>query len=333
MPRIVGIALISMAALLAWYLVVAFLGWRSGQDLLQEKQQADLNAQIARQVELAAENLQSGQQGLARTRLEWVLTRRPENEPATDLLLVIEATTAAAAPPTPTPLVTAVPTAVPLPTVTPGPIDSPNEELQRIQRLVATKSWPDAIQALRAFQLQFPSYERMQTDQLLYDVYTAYGLDLVSGDQIEQGLFYLELARQLGDLSQPVEDYIIWAELYTQGISYFGVNWERSSSIFRDLCLAAPFYQNSCGRLAEALMQRADALVNAQDYCPAEPLYIEASQHATVPNLAQKLETVRTGCLAATPTPADVITNTVPITNNLTLPFMLATPTSERTAP
>jgi hypothetical protein len=326
MPRLLGLVLIAVSVLLAWLLIVGFLGWRSGQQQLQDRQQADMNAQIMRQVELAESDVQNGNYGLATTRLEWVLAQRPDYRPATTLLVEMQSTVEVLQPPTPTPLVTAVPTAEPLPTVTPGPIESPSEELQRIQRLAATKNWEDAFQALRTFQQQFPNFERMQTDQLLYNVYTEYGLDLVNGNEVERGLFYLGQARRLGDLAQPVQDYILWAELYAQGMAFYGANWDSAAFYLRDLCLSAPFYQQSCSRLTEVLANRAVEYQVAGDFCPAEQLFIEASKHGTVPNLAEKLATLRSGCLEATPTPEGPITDTLSITNNLTAPLTFATP-------
>ena len=100
-----------------------------------------------------------------------------------------------------------------LPTATPGSIGSPSDELLRIQRLVATKYWEEALPALIAFQQQFPSFEREETDQLLYDVYLNYGLDLITGEEVELGMYYLTQAQQLGDLPQSARDYETWAEL------------------------------------------------------------------------------------------------------------------------
>ncbi len=180
---------------------------------------------------------------------------------------------------------------------------------------MATKFWEEALPALAAFQQQFPSYEREETDQMLYDAYMNYGLDLVRGEDVELGMYYLAQAQKLGDLPQAAKDYQTWARLYTQGISFYGVNWDTSAYYFRDLCLAAPFYQSSCERLFTALVSLGDQYAFAQDWCPAQALYQEASQLQNPGELSTKRTQAQENCLLATPTPSEPITNTVPITN------------------
>ena len=313
--RIVGLLLIIFSVLVGWFLLVAFLGWQSGQQALQDKQLAQLD----RQITLAEENIAQGNYRLALTRLEWVLERDSGSTQAKTLQELALAGIGATPEPTPVTAVTVTPASTRLPTATPGSIGSPSDELLRIQRLVATKYWEEALPALIAFQQQFPSFEREETDQLLYDAYMNYGLDLISGEKVELGMYYLTLAQQLGDLPQPARDYQTWAELYTQGISFYGVNWDTSAYYFRDLCLAAPFYQSSCDHLITALVSLGDQYAFAQDWCPAQNLYNEASSYRTTGELNDKRTQAQENCLLATPTPSEPITDTVPITD--TAPF------------
>lgn len=324
--RIAGLLLIIFSVLVGWFLLVAFLGWQSGQQALQDKQLEQLD----RQITLAENDIAQGNYRLALTRLEWVLERDSSSAEANALRDQALAGIGATPEPTPVTAVTVTPNATRLPTATPGAIDSPSDELLRIQRLVATKFWEEALTALVAFQQQFPSFERQETDQLLYDVYLNYGLDLVSGERVELGMYYLAQAQQLGDLPQSVRDYQTWAELYTQGISFYGVNWEASAYYFRDLCLAAPFYQSSCEQLFAVLVSLGDQYAFAQDWCPAQTLYEEASTYQTTAAVNQKRIEAEENCLQATPTPSEPITDTVPITNTAPLEgeqFVLPTAT------
>ncbi len=326
--RVVGLLLIIFSVLVGWFLLVAFLGWQSGQQALRDKQFAQLDRQIA----LAEEDIAQGNYRLALTRLDWVL-ERDANAPGARALRD-EALAGLGTTPVPTPVtaVTVTPNATRLPTATPGSIGSPSDELLRIQRLVATKYWEEALPALVAFQQQFPSFERAETDQLLYDVYMNYGLDLISGDRVELGMYYLAQAQRLGDLPQTARDYQTWAELYTQGISFYGVNWEASAYYFRDLCLAAPFYQSSCEQLFTALVSLGDQYAFAQDWCPAQSWYDEASGYQTTAELNDKRTQAQENCLLATPTPSEPITDTVPISETAPFegaPFILPTETPE----
>ncbi|MCA9897680.1 MAG: hypothetical protein KC433_05785 [Anaerolineales bacterium] len=313
--RAAGLLLIIVSVLVGWFMLIAFLGWQSGQRELQDKQ----FAQLDRQVTLAEENIGQGNYQLALTRLDWVLERDANHAKAQSLREQALAGIGTTPEPTPVTAVTVTPAPTRLPTATPGAIDSPSEELLRIQRLVATKFWEEALPALLAFQQQFPSFEREETDRLLYDTFLNYGLDLVDGEQVELGMYYLAQAQQLGDLPQYVKDYQTWAELYTQGISFYGVNWEASAYYFRDLCLAAPFYQSSCEQLFTVLVSLGDQYAFAQDWCPAEQLYREASSYQTTAELTQKRTEATENCLLATPTPSEPITDTVPISD--TAPF------------
>ena len=307
--RILGLLLIIFSVLVGWFLLVAFLGWQSGQQQLQEKQ----TAQLDRQITLAEEDIAKENYHLALTRLEWVLARDSSSTQAQTLRDEALAGLGTTPEPTPVTAVTVTPDATRLPTATPGAIGSPGDELLRIERLVATKYWEEALPALFAFQQQFPSYEREQTDQLLYDVYLNYGLDVITGERAELGLYYLTQAQKLGNLPQPAQDYQTYAELYTQGISYYGVNWDISASYFRDLCLVAPFYQSSCDQLVTILVSLGDQYAFAQDWCPAEGLYEEARTYQASAEINNKRIEAQENCLLATPTPSEPITDTVPI--------------------
>ncbi|MFQ5420854.1 MAG: hypothetical protein ACE5FD_12085 [Anaerolineae bacterium] len=319
--RMLGFGLIVTAVLLAWYLAVLYMGWQSGQDLLSQRREEEMQNQVARQVTLAQENVAEGSYTLALRRLDWVLERSPNQPEAVQLqeqaqaalnqLLTPQTTILAATPQAETP--------TPLPMPTAGPIENPLSEWQRIRRLAVNKAWADVVPALVAFQRQFPSYERADTDALLYEAYIELGLQLLEGEQVEVGLFYLEQAESLGDLSQEVLDYQVWGELYLQGLAFYDVNWAAATFYFRDLCLAAPFYQSSCDRLHEALAAYGDQFASAQDWCPAQEMYAEALTHGRTQSLIEKNNEAREFCLLATPTPLPTATFTAPITDTQTI--------------
>lgn len=315
--RLVGIVLIGVSVLAAWFLLVGYFAWQQGQADLVERRDSVLAEQVATQVGLAQDDLDAGSFDLAQRRLDWVLERDGANETA----LMLMAT--AIAPRVTQPAVdVAPPTATPLPepSPTPAPLGSPEAELQRIRRLIVAEEWTAVLTSLTEFQRQYPDYERRETDQLLYDVLIGYGIDLMNSSNPEMGLYYLEQAEALGDLTQEAQDYRTWAELYTQGMSFYGANWDAAAYYFRDLCLAAPFYQDSCDRLIEVLVAFGDQNSFALEWCPAEQLYREASRYGAV-GLADKLNTAVEQCALATPTPpAGVITDTIPITDTSAVP-------------
>jgi hypothetical protein len=330
--RLLGLILIVIAVLAGWYLLVGYMGWQSGQAAMVEEREAELSAQIERQTALARENIGQGSYNLALRRLGYVLELDPGNSEALALQEQAQNALAAINTPIPTTAATATATPLPEPSATPGLISNPDTELQRIQRLVSNSDWETALPALIAFQRQFPDFQRLDTDELLYNVYVKYGLSLLEGEQVELGLYYLDQAAKLGDLSQEVLDYRLWAELYLQGIAFYDVNWDVATYYFRELCLSAPFYQSACELLQESLENFADQYAAALDWCPAQDLYQEALSHGRSQALVEKLNTAAEGCLSATPTPLAPITDTLPISGTDSLPgapFVIpATPTA-----
>ena len=327
LTRLLGIVLIIVAVVIAWFLLVGFLGYQSGQQLLEEKQQAEFVAALERQIELAREDIVAEKYNLADVRLDWVLERDADNKDALALREEIQnALTVTIAEPTAAPIETAVPTPLPAEEIASGNEDGPTEELQRIRRLIATKSWDEALVALHAYQQAYPNFERSESDQLLYDTYVEYGLELMNGDKVELGLNYLTQAEKLGDLPQEVLDYRTWATFYTQGISYYGVNWDLSAFFLRDLCLSAPFYQNSCDLFYEVVVNLADQYAARLDWCPALLHYEEASFQRTSADLNEKIGNARDMCLQATVTPSEPISGTLPISGTVPIENPTAEP-------
>ena len=252
--RILGSILILVAVMVALYLGVGYLAWQRGEDLRSQNEEALRVQQFDRQIGLAQENLERGEYNLALHRLDWVLERAPENKEAAALHRQAQAAIKTAQ----TPEAPPTPTSPPEPTVVLSEETDLEKEMVRLRNLYGREQWNDLLPAVLAIQQQFPNFERMETDRFLYDSYLYQGLQFLQGNQIEKGLRYLAEAESLGDLPQEALDYRFWAELYLDGISYYGVNWGVSATVFRDLCLSAPFYQNACDKLYESLVNYGD---------------------------------------------------------------------------
>lgn len=312
--RLAGLTLIVFSLLLGWFLLIGFMGWAQGERQREAGQAQALETQKERQIELAQLNIDDSNFELALLRLTWVLEQDPQDRQALSLKKEAEEEMASLLPPLSTPEETATPVPTSLPTPTSGPISSPDDELQRIRRLMAMKDWRNGITAVTNFQFEFPNYERQETDQFLYNAYRELAIDLINGEAVEEGMYYLSLAAQLGDLSQTDIDYETWSELYLQGMAFYGANWDASAYYFRDLCLAAPFFHDSCNTLQEVLILYGEQHVVAQEWCPAEALFLEASQYNFVPELDEKLRQAQEMCLLATPTPTETSPEGTPST-------------------
>lgn len=318
--RLFGLGMIFMALLVLFYGGVAYLGWQSGERIRQEEMVAAQESALAHQLELAVADVAAGRHELALRRLDWIEARQGGYAGVATVRAEAIAQTVVMA----TATATVVPTVTPLPTAT-VVVEGEEvrdtavaaEELAELTEMVETGKWAEAIEAIPDFQAAFPSYERQVTNQLLYDSYVRHGQNLLETEQIELGLSYLEQARGLGDLSEPVEGQVTFAELYLEGIVFYEVNWPAYLYYFRELCTFAPLFHNSCSLLFEGLVAYGDQLAVAQDWCPAVAHYREARN--TLPAevdevLVGKIEQARDACALATPTPAAVITGTLPIT-------------------
>jgi hypothetical protein len=307
LSRLVGVALVIVSVVLATYLLVAYFAYESGQAERVAQETTARNEQVARQLELARQDLAEDSTHLALTRLDWVLAQEPDNADALALRQQAAAGTADAAP---------QPTAGPRPTAEPTPEtiitdDERLAELQTIRRLVAGQQWQEALAALVSFQQRFPEYERPETDQLLFDTYIALGLSYANTEKVELSLNYFAQAEKLGSLPAEAEQYRLWADLYFQGIAYSGVNWSIAADYWADLCAAAPFYRDACARLDRALVGQGDTYAFYQDWCPALDIYQRAWNRQPTNALGDKVAQARDGCAAATAVP---ISGTLPIT-------------------
>jgi hypothetical protein len=310
--RVLGIIFIALAVIVGVYGTVAYLAWQRSQEAQVEEARSILLEEIQDQLALAKDDLSAGKLVLAQKRLEWILEREPGHPESVQLLSEIENRLA-------------LPTATPRPAPTETAVveeESPVEDelapaFNRLQELMDDNDWSAAISALIVFQSDHPNYRRQDTDRLLYDAYVNQGQELLSGDQVELGLSYLSRAEALGDLSQEVQDQRLWAELYLTGIAYYGVNWDTAAFFFRDLCAAAPFYQNSCQKLGVSLVALGDIYAANLDWCPAETYYREATSYSDDPLLSEKLANARLMCLEATPTPSAAISGTQSISGTL----------------
>ena len=248
--RLLGLLLIILAALAALYVLVGYTAWQSGQTIRTEREETEISEQLARQVDLAKEDVNQGSYNLALRRLEWVLEKEPSNTDAQAIKRQAEAALKTAL----TPVVPPTATSPPDPSPTPGEIGEPAAEIQRLQRLAQQERWDDLLPGTLAFQQRYPDYRRLETNGYLYDSFLNLGLDNIQGDQIELGIKQFAQAEKLGDLPQEALDYWLWAELHLQGMAYYGVSWGVAASFFRDLCLSAPFYQDSCDNLFDIMV-------------------------------------------------------------------------------
>jgi len=309
--RIIGFVLIGLSILLAIYGTVVYTAFQRGQALRVENARQALEGEMDRQMTNARKDVEDGNYSLALRRLDWIMVRQPEFPGLDTLLQEARAGVESRLAPTPPP----IPSRTPRTEDIPDEVNDPSEAFSKLQIIVDEEDWQMAAEEIAAFQAQYPAFRRREVDILLYDAYVNLGSNLLTGDRVELGLFYLAQAETLGELPADIQDQRIWAELYLAGIGFYGVDWAATVFYFRDLCSAAPFYQDACVTLREALVAYGDQYAFNLDWCPAEALYNEAFALTNQNLLAIKLQEARSSCLLATPTPTITITTTLTITS------------------
>lgn len=316
--RVLGVVLLLMAFLLLFYGTIAYVAWQSGEQLRVAQAQEEQAAELQKQFTLAETDVAAGRLELALYRLDWILAQDSGFAGAELLRTQVHSQLAAALTPS-APAVTATLEVEETQTAEEQEENTAaaEEQFEALELLMDGRDWPEAIVAIPEFQQDFPSYKRRETDTMLYTAYVAYGRSLLPGEQVALGVFYLEQARTLGDLTEEVEGEVTFAELYLEGIVFYDVNWPAFFYYFRELCLYAPLFHDSCDLLGKGLVRYGDQLAGQLDWCPAEGYYQEADNVLRTADelLPGKLDQAQANCLLATPTPA-VITGTVPITGS-----------------
>ena len=308
--RIFGFVLIGLALLLVFYAGIAFIAYQRGTDARKEQAIEELNVQAQEQLELAREDLIKGNFELAQRRLEFILDVDPNHTEARELMLTIPnavlPTIAIASTAQPSNATTAVvdsATLAPIPTATPRPIGDATERLQAVERLISAERWDEAVNALVAFQIDFPSYQRRDTDQLLFETYVNAGYFHTNSNSIAIGITYFEQAQKLGPLSEEAAGQLRYAKLYQDALAYYGINWPVAIQNFREICNFAPFYQDSCDQLYNALVAYGDAFYNQKDFCPAATQYSQALSMRSSSTVRNRYNSANGACNTATATP------------------------------
>ncbi len=334
--RIIGLVLIVAAILAAYFGFVVMMGVRSGESERAERQIATVNADVVINYTLAQDSLEAENYVLAERAIERVMTEIPyatagdvSREDVDILYAEIVGRQASIPMPTatvellPPPEATATrrPTRTPRPgtddrtpepaTKTPQPTLEPtteptktvdeeelNEEIAAAETLLENSKYESAVEALIAFQLVNPNYERYRTDSLLFDAYIGVGFQLTSGNEVSRGVNYLELAQRLGTLPASADAQLQSSKLYLQGLAYRGIRWPVSIANFSSLCGYAPGFHDPCGLLYDAYVAYGRQLAESGSPCLAIEQYQLAYAQSATAALNQPLAQAEADCTA-----------------------------------
>jgi hypothetical protein len=303
--------LIVLALLILFYGTIAWVAWQHGQrDRVRLAQEA-LVAEIDRNIDLARTNIAEGQLALAERRIEWLRSQRPQDPAIADLQVLLEGARFTGTSPTvPTPLptvaialpVVATPTleaVVATETPPPSGADAPAERLAALRRLIENGRYEEAIAGITAFQLDYPSRERLQSDRLLFDARVKAGFFHTNGSQVARGIAYFDQAALMGELPEDARSQHYYARLYLTAITWRGINWNVTMPALEELCSYVPLYQQSCNLLYETRLEYATALLNDGDACAAAAQLALAQTYEGADAVTeQRLQSATAACAA-----------------------------------
>lgn len=241
-------------------------GYRAG---VTERDHLAATAQfleVRHQYELAIEDLAAGRPMLAIQRLEFILTAEPNFPSAAQRYTDLQATLRAP---------TATPTPLPTPTQVVTVQDAP-KVFAEAQAAMNAKDWDTAIQKINALRFGAPAYEPLRVNNLLYTALRNRGVNTIQTGKLELGLTDLDEASKIGTLDTEALQYQQWATIYINGVSYWGLNWVRTTRDFDLLFKLAPNFRDTKTRARDAHSTYASVLMGKNDPCNAALEYAAA---------------------------------------------------------
>jgi len=309
-----------------------YFGYQNGLSRRIAREQITVVQVAAEQYQLAFQDVAAGNYENAKTRIEYVLQIYPQFPGAPELLqtilLNIEQPTAA---PT-TPVLT---TATPEVTGTPD-TRAAEQIFAEIQQAVVAKQWDLVIQDVMALRETNYDYQKVLVDGYYYIALRNRGIQKIQSGELEQGLFDLSTAEQIGPLDGEADGVRTWAQLYLSGASYWDVNWQQAIDIFAQVKDAYPYLMDSSGmtaleRYRVALYSFGDQYAASGDYCKAYDYYLQSLAVAPDPDVQSTADLYAANCqsMQASPTPTQELT---PVITETPPPPAEPTPVSSETS-
>lgn len=351
MMMIVG-AFMLLGALVGW------VGFNDGEEQSNVYMTVTVEGYLAEQFELAVKDFTSGNYPLARERLIYVLSVRPDYQPAIDLLADVSALMN----------ITVEPTSVePTPTITPSPTPDfrpAEDQIVTIKSLLASSQWDQALDAIANLRKLYPDHNVTEVDGMVYLALRNRGEDkILNRGDLEGGIYDFTLAESFGPLDGEAENYRTWARLYLLGNAYWGAYPEEAAYYYGQLVAAAPGLTDASGvsafyRYWASLLQQAEMLAAEGKWCQASDkmvhvlgtwdqsyVYPTATRVyreclALTPSVTPTFSASQTPTPSMTPTPGGVVesptftftpTSDVPVNTNTPTPSFTPTftPTPE----
>ncbi len=293
--------MISLFVIFGMAILGGFWGYRIATAEIQ-RNQVNLRVQsLSEQYELAMQDMEAGRFDFARQRFEYVLSKDPAFEGASDGLSRALAILNATATPTPLPA---------SPTPTPTRDLRPVEDLfNQLLTNFTQEDWNRVIDLVVALRQADQSFRVAEVDGILYRTLRNRGIAriLVQGD-LEGGIYDLSLAESFGPLDVDALSYRDLARYYGMGLGFWEVYPEQAVYYFGQVASALPSLHDANGwtaaqRYYASIVQFGDQLARDGQWCDAQEQYELALSYSPNGDLENTLEHAALECAPPTETP------------------------------
>jgi len=289
--------------------VSGWLGYQSGQQQRYAQVTVTVDAYLASQLAQAIEDVTNENYVLAQDRLEYILSVKPNYQPAMDLLVDIGVILNVTATPSPVPA-----TSTPTPTKDSRPA---KEMFNSALALASLEEWDAALDTLANLRQSNPGYKIVEVDGLIYLCLRNRGIYKILNQDLEGGIYDFLLAEQFGPLDGETENYRNWARLYLLGNAFWGAYPEQAAYYYGQLVSAAPSITDASGvsafyRYWASLLQIAENLAKEEKWCEASESMVHVlgtwDQAYVYPTATWVYQKCLLGTPSVTPTPTITLT-------------------------
>lgn len=251
-----------------------FFGYRNGVQRRIANEKAILMEQIALQLELTYKDMDAGRYENAKVRLDYIVDKYPEFPGIADLMAQVIGKINEP---------TATATQVMIVPIEPGVTATPDfrgeeEKFAQLMQYIANEEWDLAVQTVQSLKESNYDYRTIEVDGLYFIALRNRGIQRIWAGELEQGMYDLSIAAELGALDSQAAGAESWATTYLTGASYWDVNWPGAVDIFGQLYAQMPYFSDSSGmtvaeRYRVALYRLGDMFAAQGDYCTASSYY------------------------------------------------------------
>jgi tetratricopeptide (TPR) repeat protein len=296
-----------LALVLAILAGAGYAGYEAGLTQRNSQARATQAADLDQQYQLGVADIAAGRYQVAQARFEYILQLDPQYRDAGQKLAQVRVEMAVTPSPTLEPM-----TATPSPTVAATQSHEAADLFAQAQTQFAAGDWDGVVTTLSRLHAVDATYEAVKANGLLYVAYRNRGVALISGPDIESGMFDLDKAEAIGPLDSEALNYRAWGRLYLAAQSFWGLNWGQAMEILQQLHVIAPYFHDTAALLYTATVNYANQLAQSGDHCGAAQHYTEAQALKPDAKIAAALATATTDC-ALTPTALATSTPGTPV--------------------